>query len=440
MPKLQTHKAAVPLFALITVYVFLSLSSFVGIWAYIVPSICWIILALITLKIYGVTNIRSAFDKTLTLLAALTAATQIVTLIFIAIFTSFGRSPYASSSMALNTLYFSSGLIGTELARTQIVTAFPRHRKIIGIALIALLLAIINFSPARYLSLGEPVETTKFLGSNLLPTIAASLLATYLALLGGPAASIAYMGTLQTFEWLSPILPNPDWPIQALIGTIIPAISFITINETVKPFTLFRHGLITRKELTQKTRKNKQSFPFGWITIALLALILMWSNSGLLGFQPSIVASGSMQPNLNIGDITIIVHTKPNNINIGDVIQYRTTEEPIIHRVIDKYTEADQTWFITKGDANNAPDPKPVNEQQIIGKATLTIPKLGWASIILREAAANAYTFITTLPQTATQAYTWITTSGVYITTPLALIALSYAIITNIKHKSEAAK
>jgi signal peptidase len=383
-----------PLFALIIVYVFLSLSNFFGIWAYIVPSICWIILALITLKIYGVNNIRSAFDKTLTLLAALTAATQIVTLIFIAIFTSFGRSPYASSSMALNILYFSSGLIGIELARAQIVTAFPRHKKFIGIALTTLLFAIVNFSPARYLSLGGPVETTKFLGSNLLPTIATSLLATYLALLGGPTASIAYTGTLQTFEWLSPILPNPDWTLQALIGTLIPAIGFITINETVKPFTLFRHGLLTRKELTQKTRKNKQSFPFGWITIALAALILMWSNSGLLGFQPSIVASGSMQPNLNVGDITIIIHTKPDDINIGDIIQYRTTEEPIIHRVIDKYTEAGQTWFITKGDANNAPDPKPVNEQQIIGKATLTMPNLGWISIYLKTAITTVASFL----------------------------------------------
>jgi signal peptidase len=120
----------------------------------------------------------------------------------------------------------------------------------------------------------------------------------------------------------------------------------------------------------------------------------MWSNSGLLGFQPSIVASGSMQPNLNVGDITIIIHTKPDDINIGDIIQYRTTEEPIIHRVIDKYTEAGQTWFITKGDANNAPDPKPVNEQQIIGKATLTIPKLGWISIYLKTAITTAASFL----------------------------------------------
>jgi signal peptidase len=441
LPWLQTHRATLPLFTLITVYVFLSLSSFVGIWAYIVPSICWITLALITLKIHGATNIRSKFSKTLTILAALTAATQIVILIFVAIFTSFGRSPYASSSTALNILYFSSGLIGTELVRAQLITTFPKNKRLIGIALITLLFAIINFSPARYLALGETVETTRFLGANLLPTIAAGLFASFLALLGGPIASIAYLGTLQTFEWFSPILPTPDWTIQALIGTLVPTIGFIIIHETTKPFTLLRHGLLSRKEATFKIRKNKKnSFPFGWIAIALIALFLMWSNSGLLGFQPSIVASGSMQPNLNVGDMAIVIHSKPFDIKVGDIIQYRGESEPVIHRVINKYQEQSQTYFITKGDANNAQDPKPVSENQVIGKATFIIPKLGWASIGLKEAASATYIFIsTTLPSAAIQAFTWLTSTGVYITASLGLIVLSYTLAATVKRKGKVA-
>ena len=438
MQRLRIHGAAVPLFTLITVYSFLSLSSFAGIWAYVIPSVCWIALALITLKIYGISTIRLKFDKSLTLLAALTAITQIITLVFIAIFTSFGRSPYASSSMALNVLYFSSTLIGTELARAQLVTTFPRQRRLIGIALVATLFAIVNFSPARYLSLGEPIETTKFLGSNLLPTIAGSILATYLALLGGPLASIAYMGTLQTFEWLSPILPNPDWTLQALISTLVPTLGFIIINESAKPFLLFRHGLITRKEVTKPTPKTKRPFPLGWTSIALIALILMWSNSGLLGFQPNVISSGSMQPVYNVGDMVLVIHEKPANIKIHDIIQYRGAQETIIHRVIDKYTENGQTWFITKGDANDAPDAQPVNERLVMGKAAFIIPKLGWVSIAIREAATRAYNAILALPQTLNGAFSWLTTSGVYLTLTIALITLSSLPVLNSRHKREA--
>jgi len=68
--------------------------------------------------------------------------------------------------------------------------------------------------------------------------------------------------------------------------------------------------------------------------------------------------------------------------------------------VIDKYEAGGTTWFVTQGDANNAPD-NPVNERQVMGKVVLTIPKLGWVSIYLKEIAANTYTFITaTLPNT----------------------------------------
>jgi signal peptidase I len=442
MQRLQSHKAVLPLFTLIIVYLFLSLSSFVGIWAYIIPSVSWIILAIVAIKIYGLGNIRSKFDKNITLLATITAVTQIAILIFVAIFTSFGRNPLTSGSLPLNILYFSSGLVGTELVRAQLVSTFPRHKRLIGMALVTALFTIVSFSPSLYLSLEGPAGTAKFLGLNLLPAISGSLLASYLALIGGPIASITYMGILQAFQWMSPILPTPDWTIQALISTVAPAVGFIIVNEGTKPFTLFRHGLMSQKEVAQRTHKTKkQPIPFSWIAIALVALLLLWSNAGLLGFQPSIIASGSMQPNLNVGDMAIVIASKPADIKIGDIIQYQGESEPIIHRVINKFQQQGQTYFITKGDANNAEDPKPVSESQIVGKAAFTIPKLGWASIWLKEAASVAYTFITTtLPSAAIQAFTWLTSTGVYISASLGLIALSYTLAANIKLKGRVEK
>jgi signal peptidase len=430
--QVNSLKQVVPLVCLVVTYLFLSLSGLVGIYAYIVPSVCWLVLAFVTLKIYGVNNVKSSLNKNLVLLAGLTAATQITALIFISIFTSFGRSPYTGSSIFLNILYFTSALVGTELARAQIITVFPKHKKLIGIALVTLIFAVTAFTPARYLSLGEPVETVKFLGQNFLPAIAMSLLATYLALLGGPTASITYLGVLQGFEWLSPILPNPDWTLQALVGTIVPAVGFIIINETVKPALLIRHGLTTEKEVKLKSRK-KEKFPYGWIGISVLALLLLWGNSGLFGFQPSVVASGSMTPSLQVGDMAVVVHTKPENIQVGDVIQYRGETEPVIHRVIDKYDQGGTTFFITKGDANNAQDPTPVSEKQVVGKSAFVIPKLGWASIGLRSGAAAVYDAVLALPQTLGLAWGWLVSGGVYITASLSLITLTIAVYVNSK-------
>jgi hypothetical protein len=94
--------------------------------------------------------------------------------------------------------------------------------------------------------------------------------------------------------------------------------------------------------------------------------------------------------------------------------------------------------FETKGDANNAPDPEPISEQQIMGKAVLTIPKLGWVSIYLKETAAITYNFITTtLPNTITESGTFILKNGIYITTALTLTAYSYLLLTYKQQKKE---
>ncbi|MGB9676633.1 MAG: signal peptidase I, partial [Candidatus Bathyarchaeales archaeon] len=166
--------------------------------------------------------------------------------------------------------------------------------------------------------------------------------------------------------------------------------------------------------------------------------IAVWSTTGLLGFTPTIIASGSMTPTLNPGDIAIIVAAPAKTIKIGDIIQYRTTAEaPTIHRVIDKYESAGLTWFITQGDANNAPD-EPINERQVTGKVIAIIPQLGWVSIYLKEFAAQTYNFFTTtLPNAMAEGGTQLIKNGVYITTALALTAYAYLLLTYKEQKRE---
>jgi len=346
----------------------------------------------------NVNLVKWRFNKFLVTNAALIAAFQISSLIFAAFFTGFGRSPYLFTpiAIAMNIAYFSSTLLGLEFSRAYLIKSCSKRKIFIGIGLISLFYTLISLPLTKFLTLGAPADTAKFLGSDLLPALAQSLLATYLALLGGPTASIAYLGTLQAFEWLSPILPNPTWTIKALITTLIPAIGFLTINQTVSPFKLMRTGIISRLEATGRTRKAKKSISLSWTAIAIIAVILVWSSTGLLGFQPNIIASGSMTPTLDIGDIVVTVQTHPEAIKVGDIIQYWREGEPapIIHRVIETYKSGGATYFVTKGDANNAPD-DPITPTQTVGKLIITIPKLGWVSITLKTAIAETITFFT---------------------------------------------
>ncbi len=101
------------------------------------------------------------------------------------------------------------------------------------------------------------------------------------------------------------------------------------------------------------------------------------------------VASGSMRPVLDIGDLILVegirnisdIHAAPADAqDPGDIVVYQGTRELIVHRAINKtYNEEDETWsFTTKGDNNSTPDPRKVTEDKIVGKYTgFKIPWLG---------------------------------------------------------------
>jgi len=94
-----------------------------------------------------------------------------------------------------------------------------------------------------------------------------------------------------------------------------------------------------------------------------------------------IVVSGSMEPYISEGDLLFVRGVNPKDIingtvedKKGDVIVFDARrlwagapEEPIVHRVVDKYLDGDTWYFWTKGDANPLPDQKPVPENCIIG-------------------------------------------------------------------------
>ncbi|MDP7116290.1 MAG: signal peptidase I [Candidatus Woesearchaeota archaeon] len=80
----------------------------------------------------------------------------------------------------------------------------------------------------------------------------------------------------------------------------------------------------------------------------------------------------------NTGDIMIL--TSGKQIGVGDVVVFWTSRpDPIIHRVV----KIEENSFQTKGDRNIAsnPDEKHINKDQVVGKAWLRIPWLGWVKI-----------------------------------------------------------
>ena len=403
----------------ITIYVSLSFFRFGGLMAYIIPSICWSLLALITLYVCGLEKIRLWYNKKIFAMAGLIAIFQIFILVDAGIFTGFGKSPYSftPTGITINLILVSSTLLGTELSRAYLIKNFGRKKPILTMGLVTLLYSFVITPIAAFLTLDDPLTSTKFLGSRFLPTITENLLASYLALLAGPIASLAYRAPLKAFQWFSPILPDLPWGYEALLGVLVPTIGFVVINQSTTATLLRKIGIQPKTRKPRRFTRSEKSSIKGWIIVSVLCVLMVWTSTGLLGFYPTTIASGSMRPTLDVGDIAITIQTRPETIKVGDIIQYWREGEaaPTIHRVVEIYESGGTTHIITKGDANTAPD-DPITTTQTIGKVIYTIPKLGWISIYTKTAIATIWSFFST---NVTLAYATLATTlgaGIYYT------------------------
>lgn len=116
------------------------------------------------------------------------------------------------------------------------------------------------------------------------------------------------------------------------------------------------------------------------------------NNITIGGIRIFNVASGSMYPEYEIGDIIIINETTPDEINIGDNITYlgetgNFDKIIVTHKVIEKREENGEHYFITKGVSNDLADPE-ITFSQVYGKVIYKTVILSYISKLMSNAVA----------------------------------------------------
>lgn len=122
-----------------------------------------------------------------------------------------------------------------------------------------------------------------------------------------------------------------------------------------------------------------------WLVIA--ALLVMAGGLFLTTFDTPLkarvfsVQSGSMEPAVPLGSLVIV---RPReDYQVDDVITVtgeRDAKQTVTHRVIEVLAdeENDKISYVTKGDANEDPDPEPIDRRRVLGKVVFKLPYLGY--------------------------------------------------------------
>jgi len=335
--------------------------------------LAWAIITLPGQRPAGGLRIRN----TVVQLAIMVGVFQVVLYLVGGLFASFGRSPYSftPTGVLTNLVYVGSMLIGMELSRAWLINRLGRKHAFLALAFVSVLYTVLSLPLARLTSIGPDLASVTYVNSTLLPALAESMLATFLALLGGPLAAIIYRGILQAFWWFSPILPNLPWAFKGLIGVVVPIIGLVVANT-------FR----TSRPRTVRSGREKEGSLAGWVITTIVAVAIIWFAVGLFPLQPTTIISGSMRPTLEVGDVVVIAKVPGTSVKPGDIIQFREAGGiTTVHRVVEIEEVEGKKVIITQGDANREPDADPVLPANVVGRAVFSIPRIGWASIALKD-------------------------------------------------------
>jgi len=120
------------------------------------------------------------------------------------------------------------------------------------------------------------------------------------------------------------------------------------------------------------------------ILVVFLLLLIFPVFPG--NYKILIIYSGSMEPAIKMGSLVLV--KSADEYKIGEVITFKNPANPkklTTHRIIDFKVTNNQLTYITKGDANRAPDEREIFQPEIIGKVLFSIPYLGYALNFIKQ-------------------------------------------------------
>jgi signal peptidase I len=153
--------------------------------------------------------------------------------------------------------------------------------------------------------------------------------------------------------------------------------------------------MTTQRGRRRLTREHGLLYYIGvGLSLGLLALVLLLASvvvvvPAVSGSTPYTILTSSMEPGLPPGTLVIVKPIEPTDVHIGTVITYQLDSgEPTVvtHRVIEIQSPnlpGGDPSFITKGDANSAPDAEPVMTVQVRGAVWYSVPLIGWVNNVV---------------------------------------------------------
>ena len=373
---MQNNKTTVILILIILCVYFLFsqfyLRTLGSTYTYIVNPAFFVILAII-LKI----TIQSPYQnkknkKEIIQFVLITVLTYSILLLISGVFLTYGKNPYSTTTKGVMLNLYSTGLVifCMEYIRYKLINNVSKKEQKLIFILIVLTFLLNEINWVQLKNSINIYYLFKTIFSVIVPSAIKNILFTYMCIYADHIPSALYEILIYLVQWIAPILPKAPWVFTSIIDTVFPLM-----------LLLYCRYEILLKDKRSLYKYSKPIEPRGMIPLVVGVVLVIWFALGIFPIKPIGIASGSMEPNYNVGDVVLVKKCNANDIQVGDVIEYVRKDYSVIHRVKEKYQEDGEFFFITKGDNNGEDDKDPVSETKVKGKVIARIPYLALPTI-----------------------------------------------------------
>ena len=319
---------------------------------------------------------NNKYKKTTIQYVLVTILTYSILLLISGIFLSYGNNPYSTTPIGILLNAYSIGLVAfcIEYIRYKLINNVLKKDKTLIFVLIVFIFTLKDVNLIELKNSLNIYYIFKVVFATIIPNAIKNSLLTYMSMYTDYIPSTLYVLILYSIMWISPIWPKTPWVFMSIMDSVFPMM-----------LLLYCRYEISSNNIMFVYKYSKPIEPKGVIPLIAGIILVIWFALGIFPIKPVGIATGSMEPTINVGDMLIIQKCGVNDIEVNDIIEYSRKDYTVIHRVIKKYQEDGHTFFITKGDNNNVDDSDPVGEKQLQGKVIARIPYLAWPTIFIER-------------------------------------------------------
>ena len=338
------------------------------------------IVLIISYLLLGMEKEKSRYNKDIILSLLIYIAIYYITTYLFGLFIGFNKNVYSSNIILIlkNIVPIIILIPLSELLRYIINSKIKDNYILLGLSIFVFTLIDTTIT-IQASSFKNFYDTLKVIGLFILPSLSKNYLLTYLTIKISYKPNLVYRYLMELPRYILPIVTSFGVYIESVIYISFPIIVFIIIYNDFKKRE--KKNII----LSSKFKKNTK-FIYYIVTIILITIVSL--TSGYFKYQAIVIATGSMTPNINKGDMVVIEKVAPKDakkLKEGEVLAFKREDKIVVHRIYKIYTSGDEIFFKTKGDHNNAPDGYLTEAKEILGTVKFNIRYIGYPTVALYE-------------------------------------------------------